>query len=82
MLVGGCGKDKATEPANKSSGPSPSKTTKPVKELTAEEKKIVGSYEAKVKSINPLLPIQLVTKKHIFHENGNYEAFNNERKYS
>ena len=41
------------------------------------EADVVGSYEAKVKSINPLLPIQLVTIKHIFLENGNYEAFNN-----
>jgi len=32
------------------------------------EDDVVGSYEAKVKSINPLLPIQLVTIKHIFLE--------------
>ena len=87
MLVGGCGKDKETPakeitdldltPTLPREKAADTNATKPVKELTAEEKKIVGSYEAKVKSINPLLPIQLVTKKHIFLENGNYEAFNN-----
>ena len=65
MLVGGCGKDEATEPANKSSSHSPSKITKPVRKLTEEEEKVVGAYELKDHLGR--------TFKFILHKNGKSE---------
>ena len=48
--------------------------------ITPTIKRVVGSYEAKIEGLNPLLPKHFFTIRKVFLENGNYEAFNNGKK--
>ena len=68
MLVGGCGKDKETQTKTKVT--EDNNATKPVKELTLEEK-VVGTYEMKVDED---------TLKGVFLENGVFEFYENGKK--
>jgi hypothetical protein len=75
LLVVGCGKQEQTD-ANKSTPTTNTNevsgtTEKPVKELTKEEKKVVGTYE--MKEGEDILKL-------VFLENGVYEFYENGKK--
>ena len=70
MLVGGCGKDK--EAQTKTKVTEDNNATKPVKELTAEEKKLIGAYERKSKDG--------VTSKYVLLKNGAFEGYRGDEK--
>ena len=67
LLVVGCGEK---EPVNTDDGKSTK--AKPIKELTAEEKKLIGEYERK--------SIDGVTYKFVFLENGVVEEYEDGKK--
>ena len=67
LLVVGCGKK---EPVNTDDGKSTK--AKPIKELTAEEKKLIGEYERK--------STDGVTYKFVFLENGIVEEYEDDKK--
>ena len=67
LLVVGCGKQEQTD-TNEST---PTTTEKPVKELTAEEKKVVGTYEMGGEGF---------TIRAVFLDNGIIESYKNGKK--
>ena len=67
LLVMGCGKQEQTD-TNEST---PTTTEKPVKELTAEEKKVIGTYEMGGEGF---------TIRAVFLDNGIIESYKNGKK--
>ena len=67
LLVVGCGKQEQTD-TNEST---PTTTEKPVKELTAEEKKVIGTYEMGGEGF---------TIRAVFLDNGIIESYKNGKK--